>query len=52
MYIILEVYMGTVKQEYIKNVIRKNISNMSQETVNRRASTISGWIQWIISAQI
>ena len=39
-------------KEYIKNVIRKNISNMSQETVNRRASTISGWIQWIISAQI
>ena len=44
--------MGSVKQEYIKNVIRKNISNMSQDTVNRRASTISGWIQWIISAQI
>ena len=40
------------QREYIKNVIKENIPNMAEETINRRASTISGWIQWIISAQI
>ncbi len=39
-------------REIIKNNIRKYISNMSEETVNRRASTIRGWIQWIIGSQI
>ena len=39
-------------REYIKDRIRKYISDMSEETVNRRASTIRGWIQWIIGAQI
>lgn len=39
-------------KEFIKNVINKYITNMSEKTVNRRASTIKGWIEWIIGAQI
>lgn len=39
-------------KEFIKDTIRKYIPDMSEETVNRRASTIRGWIQWIIGAQI
>lgn len=39
-------------KELIKTIIRKHISDMSEETVNRRASTIRGWIQWIIGAQV
>ena len=39
-------------REFIRNVIRKYIPDMAEETVNRRASTIRGWIQWIIGAQI
>ena len=39
-------------REIIKETIRKYIPNMADETVNRRASTIRGWIQWIIGAQI
>ena len=39
-------------KELIKDTIRKYIPDMSEETVNRRASTIRGWIQWIIGAQI
>ena len=37
---------------YIKNVIKKYIPLMADETTNRRASTIRGWIQWIIGAQV
>ncbi len=36
----------------IKDIIRKYIPEMAEETVNRRASTIRGWIQWIIGAQV
>jgi hypothetical protein len=39
-------------REMIKETIRKYIPNMADETVNRRASTIRGWIQWIIGAQV
>lgn len=39
-------------KEYLKSIIRKYIPNMAEETVNRRASTLKGWIQWIIGAQI
>ena len=39
-------------REQIKATIKKYIFDMSDETVNRRASTIRGWIQWIIGAQI
>lgn len=39
-------------KEFIKNIIKKYIPNMSEDTVDRRASTIKGWIQWIIGAQI
>lgn len=36
----------------LKDIIRKYIPKMAEETINRRASTITGWIQWIISSQI
>lgn len=36
----------------IKDIIRKYIPEMAEETVNRRASTIRGWIQWIIGTQV
>lgn len=36
----------------IRGIIRKYIPEMAEETVNRRASTIRGWIQWIIGAQV
>lgn len=39
-------------REIIKETIRKYIPDMADETVNRRASTVRGWIQWIIGAQI
>ena len=39
-------------RDYIKDIIRKYISNMSEETINRRSSTIRGWIEWIIGCQI
>ena len=39
-------------KEFVKGVIKENIPDMSDETVNRRASTVRGWIQWIIGAQI
>ena len=39
-------------REMIKETIRKYIPDMADETVNRRASTIRGWIQWIIGAQV
>lgn len=39
-------------REFVKDIIRKYIPNMAEETVNRRASTIRGWIQWIIGAQV
>ncbi len=40
------------EREYIRNQIKKSIPDMSEETVNRRASTVRGWIQWIVGAQI
>lgn len=39
-------------KQYVKDIIRKYIPDMAEETINRRASTIRGWIQWIIGAQI
>ena len=39
-------------REQIKETIKTYIHDMSDETVNRRSSTIRGWIQWIIGAQI
>ena len=39
-------------REKIKETIKKYIPNMADETVNRRASTIRGWIQWIIGSQV
>lgn len=39
-------------KEYIKKIIKKYIPDMADETVNRRASTIKGWIQWIIGTQV
>lgn len=32
--------------------LKKYIPDMSEETINRRASTIRGRIQWIIGVQI
>lgn len=40
------------KKDFVKDTIRKYIPNMADETVNRRSSTILGWIQWIIGAQV
>ena len=40
------------KKDFVKDTIRKYIPNMADETINRRASTILGWIQWIIGAQV
>lgn len=39
-------------EKKIKETIKKYIPNMADETVNRRASTIRGWIQWIIGSQV
>lgn len=39
-------------REFIRNVIRKYIPDMAEETVNRRDSTIRVWIQCIIGVQI
>ena len=39
-------------REFIRNVIKKYIPDMSYETINRRASTIRGWVQWIIGVQV
>lgn len=39
-------------RDYIKSVIKKYIPDMADETINRRASTIRGWIQWIVGTQI
>ncbi len=37
---------------FVKDIIRKYIPSMAEKTVDRRASTIRGWIQWIIGAQV
>ncbi|MGN1371715.1 MAG: type II restriction enzyme [Candidatus Coprovivens sp.] len=53
-----EVYKGYLENEEIYNrgVIKDNILNvipqLSDETANRRASIVRGWIEWIIGAQI
>ena len=39
-------------KEYIKDIIRQVIPELSEETINRRASTVRGWIQWIVGCQI
>ena len=39
-------------KKFIKNIIKKYIPNMAEKTINRRASTIRGWIQWVIGAQV
>lgn len=36
----------------IKEIIEKYVKDISEETINRRSSTIRGWIQWIIGAQV
>ena len=40
------------EKDFIKNKIREAIPTLSEETINRRASTIKGWIWWIIGTQI
>lgn len=53
-----DVYKGYLENEEIQSrgVIKENILNvipqLSDETANRRASTVRGWIEWIIGAQI
>ena len=37
---------------YIREILKNKISELSTETINRRASTIRSWIQWIIGCQI
>ena len=39
-------------KEIISEIIKRYVPNMSDVTINRRASTIKGWIQWIIGCQI
>ena len=39
-------------RDQIKETIKKYISDMADETVNRRSSTVRGWIQWIIGSQV
>ena len=39
-------------REQIKETIKKHIPDMADETVNRRSSTVRGWIQWIIGSQV
>lgn len=39
-------------REQIKETIKKYIPDMADETVNRRSSTVRGWIQWIIGSQV
>ena len=39
-------------REHVKELIRNEIPDMADETVNRRASTVRGWIQWIIGCQV
>lgn len=36
----------------IKDILLDVIPQLSDETANRRASTVRGWIEWIIGAQI
>lgn len=36
-----------VNVEVIKNEIRKNKTNLADSTVNRRASTIKAWVEWM-----
>ena len=44
---------GTMpNKEYIKDIIRQVIPELSEETINRRASTVRGWIQWLVGCQI
>lgn len=39
-------------KEYIKDIIKNNISELSDETVNRRASTIKSWVEWIVGSRV
>lgn len=53
-----EVYQYYIKneklplREVVKDIIRKYIPNITEETVNSRASIIRGWIQWIFGTQV
>lgn len=38
-------FKNTADQGFIKNTIKKYIPDMANETLNRRTSTIKGWIQ-------
>ena len=39
-------------KECIKGILKDNVPELSNETINRRASTIKSWIQWIIGATV
>lgn len=39
-------------KEYIKVLLRNTIPELSDETINRRSSTIKSWVQWIIGSQV
>lgn len=53
-----DVYKGYLERKnicvrsVIKDTLLNIISQLSEETANRRASTVRGWIEWIIGAQI
>jgi predicted transcriptional regulator len=36
----------------IKSFLKQSVPELSDETINRRASTIRGWVQWIIGCQV
>ncbi len=54
-YDVFKYYLDTNKsysRRDINEILKNVIPQMSDETVNRRSSTIRGWIEWIIGAQI
>ena len=40
------------QKEFIRDMMIKEFPDMSLDTVNRRASTVRGWTQWIKGCQI
>ena len=45
--------MGVIPDKnYIKIFLKTIDLELSDDTINRRTSTIRGWIQWIIGAQV
>lgn len=55
---IYEVYKKYIDNDYfynrgeIKEILKNIIPQLGDETANRRASTVRGWIEWVIGAQI